>query len=70
MMPLSKAADNILKASTMSRALNNTLGLVQRAGFDGKSGLGGMFRDWGDIQALGQGWPRGPWYPFDCALAA
>ena len=41
MMPLSKVADNSLKASTMFRGLINTLGLVQSAGLGRYPSLGG-----------------------------
>jgi hypothetical protein len=60
MLPLSKVADNIPKASTMFRGLINTLGLVQSAGFDGKfrawgcPGLGRMSRAWGISKPWGK----------------
>jgi hypothetical protein len=44
MMPLSKVADHMPKASTMFWGLINTLGLVQRAALDGKFRAWGMFR--------------------------
>ena len=63
MMPLSRVADNSLKASTMFRGLINTLGLVQSAGLGrypslgGHSGLGGMSKPWGKVWRAGRGIP-------------
>jgi hypothetical protein len=57
MMPLSKVADNIPKASIMFRGHINTLGLVQRAGLDGKFRAWGISKPWGKVVRAGRGIP-------------